>query len=154
MPWGIWWNMGRLILFISHLQRCLSPMFITSAFPSHKDGDKFPQPNLVHYSRSFDRVGIPDYNDISWAAWRCKSPATRLFLHQLFQSYIFEWNLVVTGGFLSQSSSNAENVSIPRHTSVMRLVVCPTKQIFLELHVYYTNCHPAIKMMTIFLSQI
>ena len=58
-----------------------------------------------------------------WARWRLKSPAFRLFVQPFVQTQIkeisklrftglCEGNPLVTGGFPSQRTSNAENISI------------------------------------------
>ena len=63
------------------------------------------------------------YGDIIMGRWRLKSPATRFFTQPFIQAQIketsklrvtalCEGNSPVTGEFLTQSASNAENVSI------------------------------------------
>ena len=58
-----------------------------------------------------------------WEQWRLKSPKCRLFAHRLFRrrskkmsklrvTGLYEGNPSVIGGFPSQRTSNAENVSI------------------------------------------
>ena len=69
-----------------------------------------------------------------WAPWRLKSPASRLFAQPCVQAPIKEnikaprhwylWaNPPVTGGFASQSASNAENVSIWWRHHVWRRII-------------------------------
>ena len=63
------------------------------------------------------------YNDVIWARWRLKSPASRLFTQAFFEAQIKEnikarrhWPLcgefTGTGEFPAQRASNVENVSI------------------------------------------
>ena len=64
------------------------------------------------------------YNDVIWARWRLRSPASRLFIKPFIQAQIKEnikaprhWPFCagyspVTDEFPAQKASNAENVSI------------------------------------------
>ena len=87
--------------------------------------------------RSLQSYGLYHYGDVIWASWRLKPQAIRQFIQQFAQDFIkenfkavllalCEGNPPVTGGFPSQRTCDAEEVSISwRHHVEVRTISQP-----------------------------